>query len=296
MLLPSQQLRDLAATFDICLSGKEAPAGCDVRYRQLYWLMVFDQQGELRSACKLGEQLGVVTKQGFDVPNAFVEIVEQGQGSKTTLEGLKRAYLESRGSEAAFEALRNKLDELQGVGQMGIATFLHKAATKTEDPVMSRARSLLIEAHACSHQVINHGAFAHLQKGLANFIGQHPSHAFTPKLLQPLLNVGLKYSFDIEVKCRSYAEQWTSGEGRTAHGDLVAALNQQLAVKLQEAMKQLAELEPTAYARPRLLALVGDAKQLLQVMETTKTFGVFRAIHAEWRREAEAKQRAATDK
>ncbi len=58
-MLPSQQLRDLAKTFDICLSGKKSPANCDVRYRQLYWLMVFDQEGELRSACKLGEQLGV---------------------------------------------------------------------------------------------------------------------------------------------------------------------------------------------------------------------------------------------
>ena len=296
MLLPSQQLRDLAKTFDICLSGKQSPANCDVRYRQLYWLMVFDAKGELRSACKLGEQLGVVTKQGFDVPNAFVEIVEAGSRSKTTLAGLKRAYVESRGSLASFEALREKLDEVHGVGQMGIAAFLAETADKTKDPVLSRARSLLIEAHACSHQVINYGAFSHLRQGLVEFIDEHPSHAFTPKLLQPLLDTGLKYSFDIGVKCRSYAKQWSGGDVSEARSELVAALNKQVAIKLQKANKQLAELKPTAYARPQLLAVVGDAKGLLQAMETTKSYGVFRPIHAEWRREAEAKAKLSSSK
>ena len=47
MLLPSKEVLELSKRVDICLSGRATPKGCDIRYRQFYWLLVFDAKGEL---------------------------------------------------------------------------------------------------------------------------------------------------------------------------------------------------------------------------------------------------------
>lgn len=292
MLLPSQPLRDLSERFDICLSGKIAPTNCDIRYRQLYWLMVFDAKGELRSACKLGEQLGVVMKQGFDVPNAFVEIVEQGIKEEHSLEQLQKAYIASKGSQQSFVALQEKVAALRGVAQMAVARFLADQAHAVADPELSRARGLLVEADACSHQVINHQAFANLRSGIVGFLHDHPDHPIALDLLQPLVQVGLKYSFDATGKCSAYASQWLQAKDKTAARQRVCkkllALCHEAAVAARVKLKTG---KPDAYDAPRLTAFLGDPKATLRILENTKTFGVFRPIHAEWRRDAEQKAR-----
>ena len=57
MLLPSDELRELSKRVDVCLSGKTAPKGCDIRYRQLYWLMVFNDGGELMALTRVKRSL-----------------------------------------------------------------------------------------------------------------------------------------------------------------------------------------------------------------------------------------------
>jgi hypothetical protein len=295
VLLPSQQLIDLSKRFSICLSGKKSPANCDIRYRQMYWLMVFDDKGELRSACRLGDQLTKVTKQGFDVPNAFVEIVEKAIDSPVSLEQVERDYLASKGSDKAFAALQAKVKDLQGVGQMHVSRFLATASAQAEDPVRSRARGLQVEADACSHQVINHGAFAKLRDGVVRFVAAHPEHPAAVELLQTLLEVGMKYTFDVEAKCRAYAQQWSRG-GQVAHERLAASLLKQAAKMITAAEAKLKNLKPGAYGHLRLQAVRGDAQVVLNGLAATKTFGVFRPIHAEWRTEAKAKLAATPNK
>jgi hypothetical protein len=295
VLLPSQQLVDLSKRFAICLSGKKSPANCDIRYRQMYWLMVFDDKGELRSACRLGDQLTKVTKQGFDVPNAFVEVVEQAIASPTSLEQCERDYLASNGSAKAFAALQAKVKELQGVGQMRVAGFLATASGQAKDPVRSRARGLQVEADACSHQVINYEAFAKLRDGVVEFVAAHPEHPAAAELLQPLLEVGMKYSFDLEAKCRAYAQTWSRGD-QVARKKLAARLLKQAAKMVAAAKQGLLERKPGAYGYLRLQAVCGDASAVLAGLETSKTFGVMRPIHAEWRTEAKAKLASTPDK
>lgn len=289
MLLPSQQLADLSQRFSICLSGKTSPANCDVRYRQLYWLMVFDKRGELRHACRLGDELGRVTKQGFDVPNAFVEIVEGALQQPASLQQLQRDYVAAAGSQSAFEALDKKLKALQGVGQMHTAQWLAKVADNAKEPVLSRARGLMLEADACSHQVLNHAAFLHLRKGIVAFVQAHPDHTMAEQLLEPLLEVGMKYTFDVAARCRAYARQWRSADATVAAkkiADLLLKHGDQLVAKARLAAS---EMKPSDYGYLRLLAVCGDAKATLAKLASTKTLGVFRPIHEEWRAEARAK-------
>ena len=47
--------------------------------------------------------------------------------------------------------------------------------------------------------------------------------------------------------------------------------------------------EPGAYGRLRLQARLGKAQVTLDGLDTTKTFGVMRPIHSDWRRDAAAK-------
>jgi len=287
-LLPSPELKQLSGRFAICLSGKTSPANCDIRYRQMYWLMVFDGQGELRGACRLGDELGKVMKQGFDVPNAFVEIVEAAIDQPTSLEQLQRNYLSARGSDASYEALKEKLEQLQGVGKMRVARFLVDAKAKTEDPLRSHARGLQVEADACSRQVINYAAFAKLRDGIAEFVATNPQHPAAAELLEPLLQVGLKYSFDVASKCRAYAKLWSSG-GTEAGERRADQLLKQADELLAKAREERRGMKPRQYGLLRLQAVCGDAEAVLATLETTKTFGVFRPIHAEWRTEAKAK-------
>jgi len=106
VLLPSPQMVELSERFAICLSGKRTPKGCDVRYRQFYWLMVFDREGELRHACRLGDELTASMKEGLGVADAFVEAVDAAYKKPMSLQQAQRAYLRARGSDASFAALQ----------------------------------------------------------------------------------------------------------------------------------------------------------------------------------------------
>ena len=289
VLLPSQQLAELAERYAICLSGETAPAGCDIRYRQFYWLLLFDPNGELRHACRLGEALSAGVQQGFSVADAFVEVVDAAAKKPTTLQQAQRAYVSEAGSADAFTALREKLADLQRVGQLHTAAMLTKVAAATKDPVRSVARGLILEADACSHQVISYAAFARLREGIQRFLSQHPGYDEADDLVDLLVEVGMKYSFDVAARCRELTATWQATDSAPAQQRLAAALVARGEAAAAAARERLKAMKPDDYDRLRCLAVCGEARATLDALDATKSFGVFRPIHAAWR--AAAKQR-----
>ena len=293
MLLPSQELRELSERVDVCLSGKETPPGCDIRYRQFYWLMVYDERGELLSACRLSDELTKKKQQGLSLPEALVAVVEERLKVSPSLEQLERQYVAERGSQAAYDALVEKVKQIEGVGQMRVADFFVEAAAKTAVPVVSQMRGVLMRADACDHQVINHAAYAELRASIEAFLQQHPGSAHCAELLAPLLEVGMKYTFDVASRCEAYAQQWSdeaAGPPETleARQALAKALRAMCKEDLKRASDRLARMKPGAYGQLRLQARLGQAQQTLDGLDATKSFGVMRPIHAEWRRDAQA--------
>ncbi|MEC7584347.1 MAG: hypothetical protein VYE77_08515 [Planctomycetota bacterium] len=298
MLLPSQELRELSERVDVCLSGKETPPGCDIRYRQFYWLMVYDERGELLSACRLSDELTKKKQQGLSLPEALVAVVEERLKVSPSLEQLERQYVEERGSQAAYDALVEKVKQIEGVGQMRVADFFVEAAAKTAVPVVSQMRGVLMRADACDHQVINHAAYAELRASIEAFLQQHPGSAHCAELLEPLLEVGMKYTFDVSGRCEAYAQQWSdeaAGPPETleARQALAEELRAMCKEDLKRASERLARMKPGAYGQLRLQARLGQAQQTLDGLDATKSFGVMRPIHAEWRRDAQASLGAA---
>lgn len=293
-MLPSQELRDLSRRVDICLSGKTAPRGCDIRFRQFFWLMVFSDRGELLTACRLSDRLTEQKKFGQTLPQGLVSIVESGLETSPGLEELERRYIAERGSTKALDALRKKIDAMEGVAQMRVAAFLRKAASDTADPVLSRANGILMEAAACDRQVINHAAYNKLARSIEGFIEDHPDHPSCVDLIEPLAGVALKYTFDLRARCREYAKVWAAKKTRSAAArDGLAMLRRRLLAHcdadVARAEEQLSTMKPRAYGRLRLHARLGLAKQVLEGLGATRSFGVMRPIHADWRADAAAK-------
>jgi len=294
VLLPSQELRDLGKRFDICLSGKTAPQGCDIRFRQFFWLMVFNDRGELMTACRLSDRLTEQKKLGKTLPEGLVSIVESGLKAAPSLEELERRYIAERGSTKALDALRKKIKAMEGVAQMRVAGFLGKAAPDTADPGLSRANGILMEAAACDRQVINHAAYNKLAKSIEGFIKNHPDHPSCLDLIEPLANVALKYTFDLRARSREYAKEWAAEKTHSAAArNGLAMLRRRLlahcSAEVARAEKQLSTMKPRAYGRLRLQARLGRAQETLDGLDATKSFGVMGPIHAEWRRDAPAK-------
>lgn len=294
-MLPSKELRELSKRVDICLSGKTTPKGCDIRYRQFYWLMVFDDRGELLSACRLADRLTEQEKRfGRSLPEGLVAIVDSGLKAAPSLEELERRYVKARGSKDAVEALREKIKSMAGVGQIRLADFLVKTASKTTDPGLARARGVLVEAAACNRQVINHAAYARLRKSIEGFVRDYPAHASGADLIKPLADVALKYSFDLPAACKAYASAWSgmkteSDDARNGLRRLSEQLLLHCDAEAARADKKLRRMKPDAYGRLRLQARLGRARETLDGLRATRTIGVFRPIHAEWRRDASEK-------
>ena len=293
-MLSSNELRELSKRVDINLAGKTSPKGCDIRYRQFYWMMVFNPEGELMSAYNLSDELNKGKKLGLTVPQAMVFTVEGGLRAEHSLEDLEQRYIAERGSEAAYLALREKLTTMAGVGQMRVAEFLSKA-TETADPGLSRARGIFVAADACGRQVINHAAFAALRRSIESFVLEFPTHPSASDLIEPLGNVALKYTFDLSSKCEAYAREWTSMDSgsKDAKASLAGLARQLLEYRDAEIARaeQLLREKPEAYGALTLSARLGQAQETLLGLGNGQTSGVFKPIHAEWRNEIAAKKK-----
>lgn len=293
-MLPSKALKDLSKSVDICLSGKTAPEGCDIRYRQNYWLMVFDAKGELVAACDLGKELTRGKKKRQAIPDTFSAFVERALKDGQSLESFERRYVAERGSDASHAALVAKVESMDRVGQMRVVSFLERVANQTDDPVRSRVRGIQLNAAACNRQVINHGALLSLRESIESFIAERPEHPACHELIEPLCDVALKYSFDLPARCEAYAAAWNSGPhpdaaARSARAMLSSALLRHCESEVTRGSAKLEEMDEGEYGLAKELARLGEAKRLLDVLATTKSFGVMKPIHAEWRKNARAK-------
>ena len=230
-MLPSEEVRVLSERVDICLSGRVVPPGCDIRFRQFYWLMVFSSKGEILAAYRLADQLSKQKKLGSSLPQGLVNVVDAGLKTKVSLEQLERRYISERGSARAYEALKDKVSQMERVGQMRVGKFLAKVAHETADPGLSRARGILMVSDACDHQVINHAAYANLKKLIEGFIQDYPQHPSCLDLIEPLANVALKYSFDLRSRCEVYAKAWSA---RLCKNELARKGLQKLSQKLRD--------------------------------------------------------------
>jgi hypothetical protein len=295
VLLPSEEVRVLSERVDICLSGRAVPLGCDIRFRQFYWLMVFSSKGEILAAYRLADQLSKQKKLGSSLPQGLVNVVDAGLKTKFSLEQLERRYISERGSARAYEALKDKVSQMERVGQMRVGKFLAKVAHETADPGLSRARGILMVSDACDHQVINHAAYANLKKLIEGFIHDYPQHPSCLDLIEPLANVALKYSFDLRSRCAVYAKAWSAmpsknEPARKGLKNLAQKLRDHCDAEVERTKKKLSGMKPGAYGVLRSLARLGRAKETLEGLEKAKTFGVMRPIHAEWRVDAKAKK------
>ena len=141
--------------------------------------------------------------------------------------------------------------------------------------------------------MINHAAFARLRGGITTFLQEHPAHDESPGLVDLLLKVGMKYSFDVEAQCRILGAPWANGAATPEHRRLAGLLATRSRAFVAAARRKLKEMNPSDYGYLRCLAACGEAQATLDALAKEKSFGVFRPIHAEWRRDAQQKLRGA---
>ena len=101
MLLPSDELKQLHQKVPICLSGRELPGNCDIRFGQFYYFFMFNAEGELTDVADMSNGLTKRVQKGMTLPLAFLDMVEASLLIKTSLDDCERAYLDAQGSAKA---------------------------------------------------------------------------------------------------------------------------------------------------------------------------------------------------
>jgi len=294
-LLPSKELRDLTTRIGVCLSGPSVPEGCDIRYCQSSWVLVFDTRGELLAAADLSNLFSRKENEERPIPKVLVEFVDDSIAHAKSLEAHLRDYVETRGSEEAFAALGQKLSSIERVGQVRVARRLEAAASCCEDPIRTKCHALLLRADACGHQVIDAVAFGSLQEDMVTFLERHPEHRVCRRLVEPCVQVALRYSFDLRGYCEALARRWIVGPYETAERSEGAAW---LATELRRCCKaevtrleaELAECGTSDHCVLRCHALLGRPTDVLVALNRCSTVApVLRPIYGAWRAEAEAR-------
>lgn len=298
-MLPSNTMQELSKRFAICTT-KKLPNGYDVRYRQFYWLFIFDDRAELIHASNLSDSLTAELKKqvtGRDLPSAFREVIKNASQEELSLQDLERNYLKAKGSTATLTALTDRIDTMAGVAKMRLAQFVRKTAGSVGNPTEARATSILIQSAACNRQVINHAAFGSLRKTAMTFLEEYPSSAQAGDVRNALLDVGLRYSFDVPSKCRTLANRMSelansnpiAKDAFLKHRESILLWSVEDNHKSHTALKKM---KATDYSYGKMLARTGDSRGTLKALETGKSFGVMRPIHREWKIEAQQKLEA----
>lgn len=294
-MLPSQELKDLASRIGVCLSGRSVPDGCDIRYRQMSWVLVFDAKGELAAAADLAHLFSRKECEERPIPEVLVEFVEDAIMAERSLEAYLRDYFEAKGSEETFTALAEKLSSMERVAQTRIARCLEGGAARCEDPLLTKCHALLLRADACGHQVIDVVAYGSLQEDMVAFLERNPERRACRRLVEPYVEVALRYGFDLRDRCETLARRWIAGPHETAERSEGAAW---LATELRRCCKEevvrleavLAESGGTGHGALRCYALLGRAEEVLVALNRCSVVApVLRPIYASWRALAEAR-------
>ena len=292
-MLPSAELKNLHKRVPICLSMKELPANCDIRYGQFYYFFMFNELGELTDVANMSNGLTMRKQKGMSLPAAFLDMVDESMKIKTSLKSCERDYLDSRGSKESYKKLKKKLNQLERIGSMRVVSFLRKNADQMSDPTLTRWRALSIETAAVKRQVINKKAIDSLGISIETFLGENPGHPEATKILEDYLKVALRYSFDVPKRCRALAATWHENapdNNRQATRILADRLIEQSdlhAASLDRDIKKLSR--KNRFDAARLYAQIGDAKKTLELLKETTSFPVMRPIHQAWREKANAK-------
>ena len=282
---------NLHETVPICLSGQELPANCDLRYGQFHYFFMFNAAGELTTVCNISKGLTERSKEGISLPAAFLKLVEEARHVPTSLASLERDYLATKGGQVAFERLQKKLDELERIGSMRVASLLRQNATQMSDPSLTRLRALQIEIDAVRHQVIDKWAIDELARRMELFFTQNPQSPDIPKLMDDYFEVALKYTYGLREHCDGLAERWRI-TATPATADPIKRLSERLLVQCEKHLAQgkqgISKLEsPSAWEAPRLYAQQGDGEMVTRSLETAIRVPVMKPIHREWRKRAE---------
>ncbi|MDG1873548.1 MAG: hypothetical protein P8J27_06535 [Mariniblastus sp.] len=295
MLLPSDELKELNKRIPICLSGKELPASCDIRYGQFFYFFTFNENGELTDVCNFSSELAKRKKEGASLPNAFVDMVEESLTIETSLASSERAYLVSEGSQGTFEQLKSKLAELELIGSMRVVRLLRQNADKMSSPALTRFRALSLEIDAVSKQVINKAAIDSLALSIEDFLAAHPNYEAAEELIGSYLKVALKFTFDVSGRCQKVSDRWrkfAKKEDQRAAQALADKLTILCEKQLKDVSDRIDQLKSDkSFEAPRLYAQVGNAQKTLESLDKTASFGVMRPIHKSWREKATAKVR-----
>ena len=282
---------NLHETVPICLSGQELPANCDLRYGQFHYFFMFNAAGELTTVCNISKGLTERSKEGISLPAAFLKLVEEARQVPTSLASLERDYLATKGGQVAFERLKKKLDELERIGSMRVASLLRQNATQMSDPPLTRLRALQIEIDAVRHQVIDKWAIDELARRMELFFAQNPQSPDIPKLMDDYFEVALKYTYGLREHCDGLAERWRR-RATPATKDLIKRLSERLLAQCEKHLAQgkqaISKLEsPGGWEAPRLYAQQGDGEMVTRSLETAIRVPVMKPIHREWRKRAE---------
>ena len=292
-MLPSNELKQLHQQVPICLSGRELPGNCDIRFGQFYYFFVFNAEGELTDVANMSNGLTERVQQGMSLPAAFLDMVQASLLIETSLDDCERAYVDSKGSVEAYRKLLAKLKQLERIGSLRVVTLLRQNADEMDDPVRTYFHALSVEIAAVRRQVINKKAIDSLAASLEKFLGQNPDHPNANELLDAYLEVALKYSFDIAGRCHAVAQQWQNNPIDSKQGptrELAGKLVHRCAKQIRSVRARIKKLKGEAsYDAPRLYAQLGDAQKTLDLLEKTRAFGVMRPIRRAWREQADAK-------
>ena len=293
MLLPSKALKKLHQRVPICLSGKELPANCDLRYGQFYYFFLFNAEGELTHVGNMSNGLTDRLNQGISLPHAFVDMVEDALKIKTSLDDREHAYLEERGSEQAFTHLQDKLKQMERIGTMRVVHRLRENATRMQSPTLTRYHALSLEIEAVRRQVINKNAIDSLAGSIESFLSDNPDFSDSRQLIDAYIEVALRYCFDLSEQCKIVAGQWQNNatdEQRSAAEKLGNQLLERCNQHLVSVRKDIKKLESDrSYDAPRLYAQIGNASKTLELIKKTTSIGVLRPIHQAWREAANLK-------
>ena len=229
----------------------------------------------------------------MSLPAAFLDMVDTSLQIETSLDDCERAYLNSQGSDEAYNKLLNKLKQLERIGSLRVTALLRQNADQMENPARTRFHALSIEIAAVRRQVINKKAIDSLAKSIETFLTQNPDHENAAELLDAYLDVALKYSFGIAARCQALAHRWRDqpidGKATSARA-LAETLLQRCDKQVRSVREGIKKLKSeTSYGGPRLFAQLGDAAKTLELLDKTKPFGVMRPIRRAWREQAQAK-------
>ncbi|MFC1497074.1 hypothetical protein ACFLS1_01190 [Verrucomicrobiota bacterium] len=296
VLLSTQEVKDFAKDRIICIStNRGVPKGYDVPYPQFCWVFTFNKAGELTDTWS-DKYLNQTHKNIEDKLGGkkFAQLMTRSL-SKKSLQELEREYLDSKGSDAAYQALSNKIIEMQTNRHRTARLFRKMANDKNASEEVreaSRIRAFLMLAAVTHRQVINTTHNDAVYKEARELVMLYPGHPEALNIVAWFFKVGCLYKFDIPAKCAETIKEWESSElaaeKRKAMTYCVNKLNE-----LRKDWQKQAEIDLAneKYSLQDPAVALGRADIVVRVYENRERrwYGLMRRMIPVWYKEAKEK-------